>query len=245
MNEFSELIRGGKSKNTIIFALYTHEGDVVIASDTLSTIGDIKGDEEKISKLGNALVATAGIVSSCQVFEEEIEKLFEENKEIDREKIRKTFTSARKKYLKSLDTEDEKEWDVEALLVAPFNNKIKILKINTDGSEEEIKKMDFVVIGSGEKSGYTLANFIIKEKLPLKKALTISYLIVDETKKTCLGVGGGTDIWVYTHDKKIKHLTKEEIEKEKEKAEELKEKILKIIYPHQKQNEKKKIRITS
>jgi len=224
-------------KGTLIIALRTEEGNVVMASDTLESLDVIKLYGEKIINKKGILMGDSGIVSSCQAFEENIKKILKdikENKGISeiRKKIRRVYTSTKRSYLESLGKEEDEEssvWAVEAILVFSLKNKLRILRISNEGMDEKIDH-NFVAVGSGDEMAYAVSNLLIKEPPKLENTLTAAHLIVESVVKTNVTVGGDVDIWIYNKNGEVKHLTKEEIEKVKERSKKLQEEIHNIIY---------------
>jgi 20S proteasome alpha/beta subunit len=219
---------------TLIVAYKTKEGNVILASDTLAVREDsTKVESSKIMKVEDILIAQSGFSSCCQNIDIEIKKAlekFKKEKEIGRKRalIREAVDEARYSYKKSCKDKTRK-WEVKSLLVFHHNDEVKILEICEDGSDTEVEE-NFVAIGSGAKPAKAVYhNLHLDEPTNLQDALPAIYSLFNSVEKTLITVEG-FDVWIYMKNKKIKHLSKKEIEEIKKESINLDNKISKIVH---------------
>jgi ATP-dependent protease HslVU (ClpYQ) peptidase subunit len=222
---------------TVVIALRTKEGHVILASDTAITVGgDMKISGIKITNKKGILIGTDGVVYLSQLFKDDIEEVAEEikNKESLNEKkfmIWESLVRVKNRSIELMGNNGQKEIpsenvSIDAILVLPHNGEIKILQMDPNGTIVEFP--DFIAIGSCEKV-FPLAKIFFKEPLKLENALRAVYLVLESISKTDPYVEGA-DIWIYTKEGEIKHLSQKEIEKIAKEANKLEKEIWKVVY---------------
>jgi 20S proteasome alpha/beta subunit len=236
---------------TVIIALRTIEGHVILASDTALTIGEsARVSGIKITNKKGILIGSAGVGYLSQLFEDEIEENAEEiiNQQTINEmkfKIWECFIRVKTRAIGLLGAEmeevpkDEKIF-LNSILVLKHNNEIKILEMDSNGCLVEFP--DFIAIGSTDKV-LPLAKILFKKPLKLENALKAVYLIINSVSKTDPYVDG-MDIWLYTKDGEIKHFSRREIRKIAREASRLEKEIWKLVYAEREmKTEKEKFEI--
>jgi len=222
---------------TVVIALRTKEGHVILASDTAITVGEsMRVSGIKITNKKGILIGTDGVVYLSQLFKDDIEEAAEEikNKESLNEKKFKIWESlvrVKNRSIALIGNNTQKEVppenvSMDAILVLPHNGEIKILQMDPEGTIVEFP--DFIAIGSCEKV-FPLAKIFFKEPLKLENALRAVYLVLESVSKTDPHVEGA-DIWVYTREGGIKHLSQKEIEKIAREANKLEREIWRVVY---------------
>jgi 20S proteasome alpha/beta subunit len=221
---------------TVIIAVRTIEGHVILASDTALTIGEsARVSGIKITNKKGILIGSAGVGYLSQLFEDEIEENAEEiiNQQTINEmkfKIWECFMGVKTRAIELLGAEMEEvpkdEIFLNSILVLKHNNEIKILEMDSDGCLVEFP--DFIAIGSTNKV-LPLAKILFKKPLKLENALKAVYLIINSISKTDPYVDG-IDIWLYKKDGEIKHFSQMEIRKIAREASRLEKEIWKLVY---------------
>jgi len=214
---------------TLIVAYRTKEGDVILASDTLLSLGDVVKIENahKIVEKEGILVGCAGYLHFFQLFEDKIGEIAKEIKKEEsiiniKFKLMGGYKEIKERYLELFEEEaNSEEARAEAILVFPYKNEIKILRM-VDGKIEEYTN-GLVAVGFPTVPHFLLgyAFRVYKLNRPLKKgeALPIIYQIFKTVEENSNAVGG-IDVWIYTKNGKIKHLKEEQLEKINNKFEE-------------------------
>jgi len=221
---------------TVIIALRTKEGHVILASDTALTIGEsARVSGIKITNKKGILIGSAGVGYLSQLFEDEIEENAEEiiNQQTINEKkfmIWECFNRVKTRAIELLGAEmEEIPTDVillNSILILKHNNEIKILEMDSYGCLVEFS--DFIAVGSSDKV-FPLAKILFKEPLKLENALKAVYLVINSVSKTDPYVDG-MDIWLYKKDGGIKHFSQREIEEIAKEASRLEKEIWKLVY---------------
>jgi len=235
---------------TLVIAVRTKEGHVILASDTALTIGEsAKVSGIKITNKKGILIGSAGVGYLSQLFEDEIEENAEEiiNQQTINEmkfKIWECFIRVKTRAIELLSAEMKEipinEIFLNSILILKHNNEIKILEMDSDGGLVEFS--DFIAIGSSDKV-FPLVKILFKKPLKLENALKAVYLIINSVSKTDPYVDG-MDIWLYTKDGEIKHFSRREIKEIAKEASRLEKEIWKLVYAEREmKTEKEKFEI--